>query len=606
MPFPVLRGALGALLLLSSPAIAQSEREEPTQAASSSSEPTNTITVTLTIEASRLTVERILEALKEEFGVDVSSGSDDESLQIFIQNDELRILFRDSEGTVLERNLTLPDDAARQLDSIALLAGNLARDEAGEFLASLRPQEAGGDAKEAPVAASPPLEEDNSSPAAPALAKPDEANQPSVPKKSKKSKPATEDAKKKVVKADGPPLRELPISVGIVGPLTFPKRVSKSRVHVHGSLFHSRIGNVKGVAGSGFLLHNRGLGSKSEGRGVQGAGLWLGGFGHFRGASLAGLAVTQTGGAEGVSGGGLLSYQSDNHHGIHLGGLASFVGGKLEGAQLGGLFAGTMGPIDGAQIGGVAAYAGGNVDGAQIALVGLAAQLDGTQIALVSGVARRMKGIQLGLINYSGSFQGAQIGLLNISKKGKGSQIGLLNISDELEGASLAPVSLIFGARNQLVSYVSFARTRAEEAHPAGPLTHVAWKVMPGNLYTQLSLGLGAESEECGIDTGLTTDRCRGNGVEYAPGFAVGGRKRLTKHLYLEVDGQYQMEKAFGGSSAHRHAILARGALGYEFTNWFSIFAGGGPRINIRGGARVEGNQEVTAGPHAFAGIQVL
>src|SRR5690606_6655029 len=47
----------------------------------------------------------------------------------------------DAEGQVIERKIELPRDKQAQLDTIALLSGNLARDEAGGVLAELRAEQ---------------------------------------------------------------------------------------------------------------------------------------------------------------------------------------------------------------------------------------------------------------------------------------------------------------------------------------------------------------------------------------------------------------------------------------------------------------------------------
>src|SRR5690606_14769140 len=159
---------------------------------------------------------------------------------------------------------------------------------------------------------------------------------------------------------------------------------------------------------------------------------------------------------------------------------------------------------------------------------------------------------------------------------------------------------------NQVVAYGSWAPISAHEAAPVGPMAHVGFKFMPDPFYTLLSFGIAAEAEECPGGLLPGDAQCVGNGVLYAPGFAAGARARVAGDLFMEMDLQYQYEKAFSSSQAHRHAVLGRASLGYEFADQFSVFVGGGPRMDVR----VQGDGKVVplveSNPHVFAGVQVF
>jgi hypothetical protein len=187
-----------------------------------------------------------------------------------------------------------------------------------------------------------------------------------------------------------------------------------------------------------------------------------------------------------------------------------------------------------------------------------------------------------------------------------GAQIGLVNVAKDVKGVAFAPVNIIPGIRNQIVAYGSWAPVTASEGAPAGPLTHLGFKFMPDPFYTQLTFGIGAEAEECPRGLLPGDAGCSGNGVLYAPAFAVGGRAKLVGGLFTEVDVQYQYESAFASSLAHRHAVLGRAALGYDFNKKFGVYGGGGPRMDVQADSEGKYEPEPTLSPHFFAGIQVF
>src|SRR5690606_27410583 len=178
--------------------------------------------------------------------------------------------------------------------------------------------------------------------------------------------------------------------------------------------------------------------------------------------------------------------------------------------------------------------------------------------SLLNVAHARMDGFQLALANYAGDLDGVQIGLLNVGGDVDGAQIGLVNIAKDVDGVAFAPINIIPGIRNQVVAYGSWAPISAHEAAPVGTMAHVCFKFLPDPFYTLLGFGIAAEAEE-GPGGLLPGDaQCVGNGVLYAPGFAAGARARVAGDLFMEMDLQYQYEKAFSSSQAHRHAVLGR------------------------------------------------
>lgn len=76
--------------------------------------------------------------------------------------------------------------------------------------------------------------------------------------------------------------------------------------------------------------------------------------------------------------------------------------------------------ITGAQIGGISNYSRGNVKGAQIGGIANFANrtMTGVQIGGIFNYAKKLKGVQIGLINISDSSSGYSIGLINFVAKG--------------------------------------------------------------------------------------------------------------------------------------------------------------------------------------------
>lgn len=159
-----------------------------------------------------------------------------------------------------------------------------------------------------------------------------------------------------------------------------------------------------------------------------------------------------TGGAEGVELGGLFNINKNRMHGLQAAGLFNIAGGPAAGVQLAGIHNTVLDPVTGlqaagisnhvkgamigwqvagihnhasdsvtgAQIGGITNYTRGNVKGAQIGGIANFAnrKMTGLQVAGIFNYAKRLKGVQIGLINISDSSSGYSIGLINFVVKG--------------------------------------------------------------------------------------------------------------------------------------------------------------------------------------------
>lgn len=135
---------------------------------------------------------------------------------------------------------------------------------------------------------------------------------------------------------------------------------------------------------------------------------------------VAGLFNIVGGRVTGVQVGGITNNVLNNTYGLQIGGVSNFIKGDLDGLQVGGVYNHAAGFVKGMQIGGVGNFSKEKVSGVQVAGVGNVANRDmsGVQIGGVFNYAKRMKGVQIGLINIADTSSGFSIGLINVVLKG--------------------------------------------------------------------------------------------------------------------------------------------------------------------------------------------
>lgn len=118
-----------------------------------------------------------------------------------------------------------------------------------------------------------------------------------------------------------------------------------------------------------------------------------------------------SGGTDGFEVGTLFNLTKRHVSGVQVAGLFNIVGGKVRGTQIASLYNESGDTTRGVQVSGLVNVARGLVKGIQIA-------------SLVNKAAR-VQGVQIGLINITGSQEGSSIGLINISK-GKRTRVGFI------------------------------------------------------------------------------------------------------------------------------------------------------------------------------------
>jgi hypothetical protein len=125
------------------------------------------------------------------------------------------------------------------------------------------------------------------------------------------------------------------------------------------------------------------------------------------------------GGVNGFEMGGVANHNKGNVLGAQIAGISNSTYGNVSSVQLAGIANVTKGSTKGVQISGIANVNNGSTKGFQLSTVNVAnGETKGFQLGVVN-YARKMKGINLGIINILGDAEGAiPIGLINIVKGG--------------------------------------------------------------------------------------------------------------------------------------------------------------------------------------------
>ena len=183
-------------------------------------------------------------------------------------------------------------------------------------------------------------------------------------------------------------------------------------------------------------------------------------------------AVNVTGGSlRGVQLAGINNTVLDSAHGFQAGGFGNMVLGSMRGVQMSGFFNVAGHDVRGAQISGFANVGCLNVSGLQMAAHFNVAvkEMNGLQLSAGVNYAKKLKGVQIGIVNIADTSEGYSIGLINIIHKG----YHKLTISSN----EVTPVVLGFKAGNRKLYSILYAGMN------------------PGNKNKIYSFGYGAGSD---------------------------------------------------------------------------------------------------------------
>lgn len=262
-------------------------------------------------------------------------------------------------------------------------------------------------------------------------------------------------------------------------------------------------------------------------------------------------------GVNGAEVGGVFNLIRRDVRGIQVGGIYNMAGGNVDGVQIGGISDLVFGDMEGVQISGVYGHIAGNMEGVQISGVASFADSNmlGWQIAgVVNYVNKKTNGVQIsGVANISGKeVKGLQVsGVFNYAKKLNGVQLGLINICDTSEGYSIGLINISRNGYHKLSFY------NTDIAH-----FNLGLKTGTKNIYTILLAGMNAGTRQQSWTFG------GGLGVAYSLGKNLSLNPELSiQHLYL---GDWEHYNLLNRVSLN---------LNYQFNNLFSVFVG--PVYNI-------------------------
>lgn len=423
---------------------------------------------------------KLVQALRKELGVaittDPAAKAGGGTLTLDLEASQGYVLgeFTAVDGKKTVRLLARPDDADRSIEVMALLAGNLVRNEASELLEAL------AKAREAEAAASAAAEP-------PPPPKP-EATKP--PKPSAKPKPATRKAAGKKTKPEPKwqpkhPLKDGGfINLSLAHPITLQPKSEHLSVVMELGLFYSRIGETRAFALNPFVLRNdeRAQGAQLAGifayaerlEGAQLSGV-VGMGRHIEGAQLAGAVNLSRGPMYGAQGAGAVNGSLGKVEGVQGAGAVNFATADLDGVQVAGAGNYVRRDLEGVQLAGAANGVGGVAEGGQVA--GVANVADGVEGFQTAGILNlslgKLDGFQAGIVNtVFGPIEGAQVGLINVGGGSvKGLQLGLVNVAGEVKGTSIGLVSIAKNGRVQPTFWVaSGKRINAGVSFEVGPV----------------------------------------------------------------------------------------------------------------------------------------
>ena len=283
----------------------------------------------------------------------------------------------------VERVIDLPKDRARAIESIAWLAGNLARDEAADLLATLKhtDEAASSSATEGASTGASATESPSATAAAP------EAKPNAEPPHSSAARPPTNAA---------PERREAPgLNLTFAYPITLLPKTEKRTLRLELGLIYSRVGAVSGAALN--------LGAIRVEGPIRGVALALG---LVDASAVDGVAaavgVTSIGRVQGVGASVGVTF-ADDVEGVETSTVVNVARRKVSGVQAG-------------------------------AVVNVTRELDGVQFGVVN-VATKARGVQIGIVNVTDEMDGVPIGLVNIDKH---TRVSALAWANDVEAANVS------------------------------------------------------------------------------------------------------------------------------------------------------------------------
>lgn len=174
----------------------------------------------------------------------------------------------------------------------------------------------------------------------------------------------------------------------------------------------------------------------------------------------AGLLNITGGSVTGVQLAGMHNHVLKDVSGLQAAGISNFVKGNFTGAQLGSIYNHVSGSFTGIQVSNFSNFVKGKLIGLQLSDMHNVCwdSVYGMQAALVNFAHKKVSGVQLaGIGNFANrEMSGVQIGtIFNYAKKLRGLQIGLINISDTSAGYSIGLINIVFKGIHKLAFFTN-------------------------------------------------------------------------------------------------------------------------------------------------------
>jgi hypothetical protein len=467
-------------------------------------------------------------------------------------------------GELRQRTISVPTDPAGIADIIALLVGNMAREEATTIIETIVADDVVEDAGD-PAPEPAPTPEPTPEPVGEAEPPPavDPASDPALDALETPPPIDTTPVVEGSLEVSAEPEQEgrTSLSIGLVPPIGLRFGGAYRRgLSIYALVGLSRESHVLSLSGAVDVVSGDVFGAQIAGA-VATAG-------RVRGIQIAG-AVGYAGRVDGVQIAGAVS-ASDGGAGVQIAGAVDWADGRA-GTQIAGAVSAAKAGA-GVQIAGAVTYAGGSV---------------GTQIAGAVNVAEgHVYGAQIGTINVAGEVDGVQIGVVNVARKSNG-------------GLSLGLINVVPGGRSELEATVDTDSMGAVMFRHGGKRWH--------NVY-----GVAGRATPDAVDDQLTDDDVFMYGFGFGPTFTAGP-------LVIDVDAIAW--HVLYGDGTHGHAdLLAQARIVGAYPIGGVKLVGGvawntyittdplrdgftGKRVEPSGG--MDTDTRVTFTPSAFIGVRL-
>jgi hypothetical protein len=272
--------------------------------------------------------------------------------------------------------------------------------------------------------------------------------------------------------------------------------------------------------------------------------------GNVKGAQVGGVANIVNGQINGLQLAGVFNYTSNQVGGAQISGVGNISNDNVEGLQLAGVSNNNKGKINGAQVSGVLNTNLQEVSGLQLAgVVNIQAdKITGCQLSGIYGIASDVKGVQLSgvMSQATHDVSGVQISsVLNKAKKLNGLQLGLVNIADSIGNG--VQVGLFNIVKN---GYRAFEFTKDETYY-----CDFMYKTGGKRLYSILNAGI--LKDKVGV------------------GYGIGYIQPLYKRLSVNMDAIYSALLATNSSDTYQGKIMnIRLGLNYRIQKHLSLTGG--------------------------------